>query len=361
MSRPAAEPRIVDDPEWPGRHDLTLAWRMVEAYASAQFKYGSVFYGQMDRNWGPVGISGIGLSNYGYSEVESGFDLGTRTLRLHMLARPLNDEDSLGNRVHRYFFAHRVGVRVSNKLNLGAVGNRRPRGRGPPVRRAVSQSPESAAPGRSVRARARRERGRSGSTPHGGRLAASRSRPNWASTICSTSRHPGRNATPIAGRSPSRHTVRWERRSAGARSTPRHRAWPSGRIDPFENLTDAGVGIGRNFDDQDQATLTVTVPRGTFWLFTPELTLLRQGEGRIDDPFPSAAEAGSVPQLFIGVVERTWRAALGISGRQGPLDVAANAGFHHVVNADHIEGHTVNRFEGRLQATLGLGRRGVLQ
>src|SRR5262249_47023508 len=75
VSRPAAEPRIVDDPEWPGRHDLTLAWRMVEAYASAQFKYGSVFYGQMDRNWGPVGVSGIGLSNYGYSEVESGFDL----------------------------------------------------------------------------------------------------------------------------------------------------------------------------------------------------------------------------------------------------------------------------------------------
>ena len=39
----------------------------------------------------------------------------------------------------------------------------------------------------------------------------------------------------------------------------------------------------------------------------------------------------------------------------------ANAGFHHVVNSNHIEGHTVNRFEGRLQATLGIGRRGVLQ
>ena len=58
---------------------------------------------------------------------------------------------------------------------------------------------------------------------------------------------------------------------------------------------------------------------------------------------------------------RTWRAALGFSGRLGPLDVAANAGFHHVVNSDHVEGRTVNRFEGRLQATLGIGRRGVLQ
>ena len=58
VSRPAAEPRIADDPEWPGRRDLELAWRMPEAYLSAQFKYGSVFYGQMDRNWGPVGIAG---------------------------------------------------------------------------------------------------------------------------------------------------------------------------------------------------------------------------------------------------------------------------------------------------------------
>ena len=59
VGRLAAEPRITDDPEWPGRRDLDLAWRMPDAYLSAQFKYGSVFYGQMDRNWGPVGIEGI--------------------------------------------------------------------------------------------------------------------------------------------------------------------------------------------------------------------------------------------------------------------------------------------------------------
>jgi hypothetical protein len=61
------------------------------------------------------------------------------------------------------------------------------------------------------------------------------------------------------------------------------------------------------------------------------------------------------------VVERTWRAALGVSDRQRPLDVSASAGFHHVVNAGHLESRTVDRFEGRLQATLGLSRRGVLQ
>jgi hypothetical protein len=126
---------------------------------------------------------------------------------------------------------------------------------------------------------------------------------------------------------------------------------------PFENFTTSGVGLGRNFVDQDQMTLTVSTPVTTSWLFTPELTLLRQGEGRISDPIPT----GSVPTLFIGTVEKTWRAALGISGRQGPLEVQANAGFHHVVNADNDAGRTVDRFEGRLQATLGLSRRGALR
>ena len=60
------------------------------------------------------------------------------------------------------------------------------------------------------------------------------------------------------------------------------------------------------------------------WLLTPELTLLRQGEGEINDPFPATpSEAGQTPQLFIGVVERTWRAALDLRGRAGPARPAA--------------------------------------
>jgi hypothetical protein len=69
----------------------------------------------------------------------------------------------------------------------------------------------------------------------------------------------------------------------------------------------------------------------------------------------------STPALFIGVVERTYRAGLAISGRSGPFDLMANAGYHHVVNSGHQSGNTVDRFEGRIQATLGLGWRGVLQ
>ena len=73
------------------------------------------------------------------------------------------------------------------------------------------------------------------------------------------------------------------------------------------------------------------------------------------DPYPQPDAAGvlSTPSLFIGTVERTYRAAVGLAGRTGPLDLAASAGFHHVVNSGHQAGRTVDRFEGRIQGTLG--------
>ncbi len=361
VSRPAAEPRLVDDPEWPGRKDLTLAWRMVEAYASAQFKYGSVYYGQMDRNWGPVGVAGIGLSNYGYPATELGLELGTRSLRLQALARSLRDEqDSLGNRVHRYFFAHRLGLRLSDRVTLG-----------------IWETVVLSGVDREFDGRYRNPLslllltnqfglGADGNVLVGvdagwriGRRVAMHAQLGIDDLqyehTSGPDRYPNRWALTVSAFGPVGRTLAWRALYTQASSLAFR------TFDRFENLTDAGVGIGRNFDDNDQVTLTVGVPRGG-WLFTPELTLLRQGEGDIGDPFPAtSAEAGALPQIFIGVVEQTWRAALNVSARQGPLDLIGSAGLQHVVNPDHVEGRTANRFEGRLQVTLGLSRGGVLQ
>jgi len=37
-------------------------------------------------------------------------------------------------------------------------------------------------------------------------------------------------------------------------------------LNPFENFTDNGVGLGRNFSDMDQLTLAVSVPLANHWL-----------------------------------------------------------------------------------------------
>jgi hypothetical protein len=361
-SRMAAEPRIVDDPEWPGRKDLNLAWRFPDAYVSAQFKYGSVFYGQMDRNWGPVGLPGIGVSNYAYPQVESGFRLGTRTLELEALARFLYDaQDTLGNVVHRYFFAHRVGARLSDRLRVGlwettvVAGvdrNFDGRYRNPLTLLLFANQYGLGADGNVLFGVDAHWRIR-GRTTVQAQLGLDDLQ--YENTSGST-RYPNRWALTVAGFGPLGPALGWRAFYTQASSLAFRTQ------NAFENFTDAGVGTGRNFDDMDQLTLTVSVPRGPRWLLTPELTLLRQGEGQINDPVPATPEeAGQVPQIFIGVVERTWRAALDLRGTHGPLDVHLNAGFHHVVNADHQEGRTVDRFEGRLQATIGLSHQGVLR
>ncbi len=58
-------------------------------------------------------------------------------------------------------------------------------------------------------------------------------------------------------------------------------------------------------------------------------------------------------------MERTWRAALGVSGQQGPLALTASAGLHYIQNQANVSGRDRTRFVGRLQATLGLGRHGT--
>jgi hypothetical protein len=362
VSRPAAEPRITDDPEWPGRRDLELAWRMAEAYLSAQFKYGSVFYGQMDRNWGPVGIEGIGLSDYGYSDTELGFEIGVDAVRLAGLARSLEDaRDSTGARIHRYFFAHRLGVRVTDRLRLGlwettviAGADREFDGRyrNPLSLLLMANQYGLGADGNvlfGVDAHYRIGKG-TVVQAQAGIDDLQYENPGGED------RYPNRWALTLAAQGPLGSRLGWRALYTQASSLAFR------TLDPFENLTDGGVGLGRNFADMDRVTLTVSVPAGTRWLLTPELTLQRQGEGDINDPFPaSPGEAGGIPQLFIGTVERTWRAAVAVSGRQGPLDLRASAGIHHVVNAGNREGDTDNRFVGRLQATLGLSRRGVIQ
>jgi hypothetical protein len=358
-SRLAAEPRITDDPEWPGRRDLELAWRMPEAYLSAQFKYGSVFYGQMDRNWGPVGIEGIGLSDYGYNDTELAFDVGVESVRLIGLARSLEDaRDSLGARVHRYFFAHRLGVRVTDRLRLG-----------------LWETTVLAGPDRDFDSRYRNPLslllfanqyglGADGNVLIGvdggyriGKGTAVEAQVGIDDLQYENAGdYPNRWALTVAAHGPLGSRLSWRALYTQASSLAFR------TLNPFENLTDGGVGLGRNFADMDRLTLTVGIPAGTRWLVTPELTVQRQGEGDINDPFPaSPEEAAALPQLFIGTVERTWRAALAVSGRQGPLDLLASAGLHHVVNAGHRAGDTDNRFVGRLQATLGLSRRGVIE
>ncbi|MGH7702734.1 MAG: hypothetical protein ACREMO_06545, partial [Gemmatimonadales bacterium] len=361
VSRPALEPRLVLDPDWPGRKDIEVSGRQTEGYLSGQFRWVSLYYGQMDRNWGPVGAPGIGLSAYAYPRPSVGLEAWVGGFRLSALAAELRDEtDSLGRTVHRYAFAHRLSTRLSPRLSL-----------------AIWETTVLAGVDRNFDGRYRNPvtllvlGNQYGLGDEGNVLFGldAQWRPYRRVTIQlqlalddfqykdrgGPNRYPDRYAFSLAAFGPLAGSTGWRALYTQASSLA-FRA-----TDQFENLTDAGVGLGRNFDDNDQLSVFVSVPARLGWLLTPELTVLRQGEGRLSDPVPPTGtpQAGATPQLFIGTVERTYRAALDLTGRRGPLSVSANAGFHHVVNRNHQPGRTADRFEGRITATLGFGKRGV--
>lgn len=359
-TRPVLEPRLIKDPDWPGRKDLEIAGRQAEAYISAQFRWARLLYGQLDHNWGPVGLPGIPLSNYGYGRPELGLEIGTGRVRFATLASDLRDErDSTGQLVHRYFFAHRLGARLSDRLSLAiwetvVIGgvDRTFAGR---LRNPLSLSfLENAyglgeetnsmlgldvtwSPGRvTLQAQLALD-----DFTYQDRSAADRNPDRWAFTLMGSG--------PL-GRSMAWRAFYTQASSLAFRTFDRQ----------FQDFTDGGTGIGRNFADHDQLTLRVGVPLGIGLLVIPELTLLRQGEGRITDPYPTGTALGATPQLFIGTVERTWRAALGLQGTLGPFRAVADAGYHHIENQGHVAGRSRDRLEARLQLTAGFRARGVL-
>jgi len=121
------------------------------------------------------------------------------------------------------------------------------------------------------------------------------------------------------------------------------------------------LGTGRNFDDYDQVTLTLGfVPRAGL-LVTPELTLLRQGEGDPRLPHPTVPDYPTTATIFQGVVERTLRAA--VSGSFAPdthLGLKFDAGLHRVSNDGHVPGRTATRFVGSVGLTYRFSRAGAL-
>jgi hypothetical protein len=364
VSRLVDQPRIQRDPDWTGvQHGvpsvLCCGWRYPDAYASAQFGWGTLFYGQMARNWGPTGVAGIGVSNVGYERPDVAFEVHTGDFRLLSVASQLEDQqDSTGSLVHRYFFAHRLGLQLGKRLHVAGwettviAGHERDfdaRYRNPLTLGVLANLYSFGDRGNilvGMEARWQATDAFALETQIALDDLANRS---------SAEGHPSRYAFTIGGHGRLARSAAWRAFYTQASSLAFR------TFNPQENFTDAGVGLGRNFDDNDQTTVLVTIPFRNRWLLSPELTLLRQGEGRINDPYPGTrAERLATPALFIGTVERVWRAALSVSGTQGPFRVTASGGMNHMVNADNVPGTTSDRFEGQVLITIGATRSGSL-
>lgn len=364
VSRAAIEPRLFGDPDWPngprpGRENENFVGRLMEGYLSGQFKYGALTYGQLLQNWGPVGVPGIPLSNVAYERQGLTLELGAGPVRLRALASPMRPEiDSLNQSVNRYFFTHRLDVQLSQRFRVAAWES------------LVIQGV-----------------GRTFGTPFANPLSLSVLANSFGIADTGSNVMIGLDASWRAGR---RTTIqfqgavddfwfndrqqkqdRWGLTIAAYGALGDRLGWRGWytqvsslalrTANPLENFTDQGVGIGRDFSDMDQTGAAVTIPVRQTWLLSPELVFQRQGEGRINAPYPPLVNGLQVqPMLFIGTIEYTYRLGLGVSGREGPLDLLATAGLNHVTNDQNQAGVTANRFVAQFQATLALRRRGRL-
>jgi hypothetical protein len=360
-TRPALEPRLIGDPDWPNDAQDNLTGRLAEGYLSAQFKYGSVTYGQLERNWGPAGYWGIPLSNYSYQRQGLALTLGTESLRLDAIASDLQtEEDSLGESVNRYLIVHRLDAKVARRLRVALWESIIIAGRGRILETPFANPISPTVLANTFGIQDLKSNVIIGADLHLRIGARTTVQAQLAlDDFLFSNRHRGRDrwALTFSGYGPLGRTLGWRAVYTQASSLAFR------TFVPEENFTDAGVGTGRNFSDMDLATLAATIPLHQELLLTPDLTFQRQGEGRISDPYP-ALGPGQVldyPALFVGTIEKTYRVGLGISGRLLGFDVSGAGGFHHVANDGNRPGVTADRFVGTLRVTAAWQRRGRLR
>ena len=112
------DPLLNHDPEFSGRKDRTLAARTQDGYLLGRWPYGELFFGRVDRNWGPQVFSGLQLGNYAYSYDHFYGRIGSDRLHFSMVtARLENYVEAPGRESERYFSIHRLGGRLG-KLEL---------------------------------------------------------------------------------------------------------------------------------------------------------------------------------------------------------------------------------------------------
>lgn len=356
VTHPLFDTRLKYDGDWFGKRDRAIAGRMAESYLSAQWSFGEVFFGRMDRNWGPSVAQGLLLSDDPYGLDHLGITVGTSAIQLQAIATQLDSRtDSIGQIERRYMVQHRLWLhppgRWTAALWEGSVLSGPDRDLEPWYLNILNLGfLEQLNTGTNVNSFVGLDLERRGGIT------------TYAQLMLDDIQVDKKTLT-------DQKPTSWGL-TVGAKGGIAGAAWTL-FYTQVANLTYRnednlqvplyhGLGTGRNFADYDQATarLSVVGPRGV--LLQPEVTLLRQGEGdpRLAHPAPPAYP--STASLFQGVVERTVRLALGVDWSAGPVTLSANGGAHVISNFAHVKGNTDTRFVGSVALTWRLHRQGQI-
>lgn len=357
VSRGVAENRLKLDPDWPGdpsQRTSSIPTRFVDAYLSAQWRHARLTFGQRERNWGPVGLPGIGVSNAGYPRTDLEFELTAGAIRFTTIGARLRSAPSpSGEPTGRYFAAHRLAVTPTPALTLALWET------AVIADRFDNIDTDFFNPLTLLSFSTRFGWGDDRNVLLGGDIAW-RARPGLLLEAQaalddynpgSDNPYPNRWAFAVGASGPLGGRAAWRARYTTATSLAFR------TLDPVENLLDAGVGLGRNFADTEEWHLQVSLPVRNRWLVAPEAALVRQGQGDPRAPWPTPEEAASIPTRFIGEVVTTWRLGLSVAGGTGPVRLQGAAGWHHTGRSDP----TTGRLEAQMTATIGFTTGGIFR
>src|SRR3989454_12832307 len=145
VSHPYFDTRLKYDPDWYGKKDRVIAGRFDAAYISAQFTYADLFFGSLDRNWGPSAVQGLLLSESPYGPDHLAITIGTTGVKLEAIAFQMNDlTDTAGGAGPPYIGEEPPWVWPPRRWALAPWGGKVGSGGGPGARRGV---PEGGRPG----------------------------------------------------------------------------------------------------------------------------------------------------------------------------------------------------------------------
>jgi len=346
VSHPTVDTRLQFDPDWTATGDNATRWE--EGYLSGQWRHGELFFGILDRNWGPSGIQGVLLSDDPYSMDHLYLSIGTERVQLAAIATQLDSRtDTSGAIVNRYMIYHRLWLRPRGRWTvalweasvLSGVGRQlEPWYLNVATLSVLRQGTTGTNANSFVGFDFERH---AGTTLFGqfmlDDIQVSRNVPSelkptsYAFTVGAKGRLRGPAAWTLFYTQVANLTYRNE--------------------DNLQVPLFHGLSTGRNFADYDQATAKLSILTRSGALLEPEVTLLRQGEGDPRLPHPPVSEYPSTATILQGVVQRTIRLALGGSWQRAGWGVVANGGVHFVHNDGHVAGASATHFVGSVGLT----------
>ena len=357
VSNPMFDTRLKYDPDWFGKKNRAIAGRTATAYISVQGSFAELFFGRLDRNWGPSGVQGLTLSPNPYSLDHLGLSIGTAGVQLQGVVAQLDTRtDTSGAPVRRYIVQHRLWLKPPGRWTMAfweaAIISGADRNLEPWYLNLLNVAfLEQLNTGTNANSMIGADvEWRGAVTLYGQAMLddiqvdkktlTDQKPTSWGLTVGAKGRLPASGAWTLFYTQVSNLAYRNE--------------------DDFQVPLFYGLGTGRNFADYDQFTLKLDFigPGGV--LLGPEATLVRQGQGdpRLAHPLP--ADYPTTAALFQGVVQRTLRLGLSVAGGQGSVRFRGDGGVHLIANDNHVSGVSRTRFVGRLGLELRFRRESLL-